>query len=158
MITKIKIDKKTNLPEILYRISNSEFSKEVKYIGAEEPRIELIDAFRNMDRHLIKVLPFLEGLEDTITVTGLSITYDDDDYGELMGMVITAQLAIEGLNAPMNINTPFITFSNYALKKDIENCAGTHFSGLCEADLKRIFELAESYMNGDIRAVQLKIA
>ena len=155
-ITKIKIDKKTNMPEIIYHVSNLEYSKEVKFTGAEEPRQEFIDAFRNMDRHLIAVLPFLKGLEDAITITGLSITYDDDSG--LMGMVITAQLQIEGLNAPMNINTPFITFLNYELGKDIANCTGIHFSGLCEADLMRIFECAESYMDGDTRAVQLKIA
>lgn len=155
LITKIKLDKKNNMPEIHYNVSNREFSKETKLIGTEEPRQEFIDAFRNMDRHLVTVLPFLKGLEDVITVTGLSITYDDDS-NDLMGMVITAQLAIEGLNAPMNINTPFITFFGYEIQKD-NSCVSVTFSERCKVDLEKIFDYAENYMNGDTAMKQLRL-
>lgn len=88
-----------------------------------------------------------------MTTTGLSITWKEDS---IMGMVITAQLEIIGLNAPFNLNTPFIELYSWHMAND--SCNEVYFSNDCEELLEQIIVHAKKYMNGlNASPVQEKI-
>lgn len=87
-----------------------------------------------------------------MTTTGLSITWKE---GNIMGMVITAQKAIEGLVAPLNINTPFIQVASYHLAND--TCNDVYFDNQCEQLLEKVLADAKRYMNGEVMNKQQKL-
>ena len=96
-----------------------------------------------MSEHIIETLDFPEEWLPRMTTTGLSITWKDDD---IMGMVITAQLQIDGLNAPFNLNTPFVQVYSYHSAND--SCEEVCFSRECEELLEKIIAHAKRYMSG----------
>lgn len=151
-LSKIKIDRVAETGEIYYYQGTQKCSKEVKFVGYEQVLPEFLTLFRAMTKHLVTVLDFPEEWLDKITTTGLSITYKDD---EAMGMVITAQMTIEGLNAPLNLNTPFIKFSSYGSAHDC--CDDVMFMPDCEKELEELFHHSRLYMKGETRQKQLSL-
>lgn len=144
-ITKIKIGKDEKNATILYTKSGSKASKEVTYRGYEEAVDDFIVDFRKMSEHIVSTLNFPEEWLARMTTTGLSITWKED---EIMGMVITAQLEIPGLNAPFNLNTPFIELYSWYLSSE-NSCNEVFFNDECEELLERIIVHAKKYMNGE---------
>ena len=152
-ITKIKIGKDEKNATILYQKNGSKASKEVTYKGYEEAVEEFIVDFRAMSKHILETLNFPEDWLSRMTTTGLSITWKEDS---IMGMVITAQLEIIGLNAPFNLNTPFIELYSWHMAND--SCNEVYFSNDCEELLEQIIVHAKKYMNGlNASPVQEKI-
>ena len=142
-ITKIKIGKDEKYATILYNTSSSKAAKEVTFKGYEDAVDEFIVDFRGMSEHIIETLDFPEEWLPRMTTTGLSITWKDDD---IMGMVITAQLQIDGLNAPFNLNTPFVQVYSYHSAND--SCEDVCYSIECEELLEKIIAHAKRYMSG----------
>ena len=142
-ITKIKIGKDEKYATILYNTSSSKAAKEVTFKGYEDAVDEFIVDFRGMSEHIIETLDFPEEWLPRMTTTGLSITWKDDD---IMGMVITAQLSIDGLNAPFNLNTPFVQVWSYHSAND--SCEEVCFSRECEELLEKIIAHSKRYMSG----------
>lgn len=106
-----------------------------------------------MSKHILETLEFPEEWLSRMTTTGLSITWKEDS---IMGMVITAQLEIIGLNTPFNLNTPFIELYSWHMAND--SCNEVYFSNDCEELLERIIVHAKKYMNGlNASPVQEKI-
>lgn len=147
-ITKIKIGKDEKNATILYQKNGSKASKEVTFRGYDDALDDFIIDFRGMSKHIIETLNFPEEWLSRMTTTGLSITWKDDD---IMGMVITAQLEIVGLNAPFNLNTPFIELYSWHLSND-NSCNDVYFSDECEELLDKIIAHAKKYMNGETAA------
>lgn len=144
-ITKIKIGKDEKNATILYSKSGSKASKEVTYRGYEDAVEDFIADFRQMSEHILSTLNFPEEWLSRMTTTGLSITWKEE---EIMGMVITAQLEIPGLNAPFNLNTPFIELYSWHISSE-NSCVDVYFSRECEELLERIIVHAKKYMNGE---------
>jgi len=144
-ITKIKIGKDEKNATILYTKSGSKASKEVTYRGYEDVVDDFIVDFRQMSEHILSTLKFPEEWLSRMTTTGLSITWKEE---EIMGMVITAQLEIPGLNAPFNLNTPFIELYSWHISSE-NSCNDVYFSEDCEELLEKIIVHAKKYMNGE---------
>ena len=142
-ITKIKIGKDEKYATILYNTSSAKAAKEVTFKGYEDAVDEFIVDFRGMSEHIIETLDFPEEWLPRMTTTGLSITWKEDD---IMGMVITAQLQIDGLNAPFNLNTPFVQVWSYHSAND--SCEDVCFSRECEELLEKIIAHSKRYMSG----------
>ena len=151
-ITKIKIDKDSRFATIIYHKTSSKSEKETTFRGYEEATDEFIKDFRQMSEHIISTLDFPEEWWCDMTTTGLSITWKE---GNIIGMVITAQKAIEGLAAPLNINTPFIQVASYHLAND--TCDDVYFDDKCEQLLEKVLADAKRYMNGEVMDKQLKL-
>lgn len=147
-ITKIKIGKDEKYATILYNTSSSKASKEVTFKGYEDAVDEFIVDFRGMSKHIIETLDFPEEWLPRLTTTGLSITWKDEDIMGMVvtGMVITAQLSIDGLNAPFNLNTPFVQVYSYHSAND--SCEDVCFSRECEKLLEKIIAHSKRYMPG----------
>lgn len=143
-VTKIKINKNEKNATILYCRNGQKSSKEVTFKGYEDAIDDFIIAFRGMSEHIVSTLDFPEEWLPRMTTTGLSITWKDD---VIMGMVITAQLEIFGLNAPFNLNTPFIQVASYHRAND--GCEDVYFSDECEELLETCIKYAKRYMNGE---------
>lgn len=152
-ITKIKIGKGEKNATIFYQKNGSKASKEVIFKGYEEAVDDFIVDFRGMSKHILETLGFPEEWLSRMTTTGLSITWKEDS---IMGMVITAQLEIVGLNAPFNLNTPFIELYSWHTAND--SCNEVYFSSECEDLLEKVIVHAKKYMNGlNASPVQEKI-
>ena len=143
-ITKIKIGKGEKNATVLYQKNGSKASKEVTFKGYEDAVEDFLVDFREMSVHIIETLSFPEEWLARMTTTGLSITWKDE---QIMGMVITAQLEISGLNAPFNLNTPFIELYSWHMASD-NSCNEVYFSEACEELLEKIIVHAKKYMNG----------
>lgn len=148
-ISKIKIKKDEKFCEILYYKNGNRSTKEVKFNGYEPALEEFICNLREMSKHVVDVLEFPEEWLSRVTTTSLSITWKE---GNIMGMVITAQMQILGLNCPLNLNTPFIEVYSWAVSND--SCNDVHFSKECEELLEKIISNAKAYMLGETATKQ----
>ena len=155
-ISKIKVDKNFHAMTIMYSGSNKKGGKETTYTGYEEMLDKKYDLIQSLKYPVIKILAFPKEWEDDIVVTGISLNYDIEN-DVLRGMVITMQKDVENLNCPLNINTPFIKFSNYVADFSPypveESCWDYHTSG----KINEIIENAYLYICGDTKTVQQKL-
>jgi len=152
IINKIKCDKKQKNSIIFYQQSTNKNARETVFTGYEEVTDDFYNEFQEMTLVLIDSLQFPGEWADRITTTGLSVSYEQDD---LMGMVITAQMEIPGLNCPLNLNTPFIKFQTYCNFKGISE--DVTLDGRCEQLLDNIFEYSKKYMQGESKKQQLSL-
>lgn len=160
-ITKIKAATTRTL-EIMYSKSSTEkYGRETIHKGFEEMLGKKYEKIQGLKEHVCEILEFPCDWVDMLTVTGISLNYDYQNEFEtapLRGMVITMQKKNNGLNCPLNINTPFIKFGYY-----IDNC--TNFEGGDEAAwsdevydlINEIIDDACMYMAGETKTVQTKL-
>lgn len=155
-ISKIKVDKKFHAMTINYSGSNKKGGKETTYTGYEEMLDKKYDLIQSLKYPVMEILEFPEDWEDSIVVTGISLNYDTENDA-LRGMVVTMQKDVENLNCPLNINTPFIKFSNYV--DDFspfpveESCWDYDTSNT----INQIINNAYLYICGDTKTVQQKL-
>lgn len=152
-ITKVTIKKDEQTAQVLYNRTGSKSSKEVTFKGHEEVINDFLVAFRGMSKFIIQTLGFPEEWMNRLTTTGISITWKES---KIMGMVITAQLAIDGLNSPFNLNTPFMQVESYHNKSD--SCEEVYFDYECEEQLEQIIGFARKYMAGETGATCIQQA
>ena len=113
LISKIKVDKNFHAMYVEYGKLNKKSSKETKFTGFEEMLDEKYFLIQSLKEKVCEILCFPTDWEDEMVITGISFNYDPEYDNALRGMVVTMQKKIEGLNCPLNINTPFIKFSSY---------------------------------------------
>lgn len=113
LISKIKVDKNFHAMYVEYGKLNNKSSKETKFTGFEEMLDEKYFLIQSLKEKVCEILCFPVDWVDELIITGISFNYDPENENVLRGMVVTMQKEIEGLNCPLNINTPFIKFSNY---------------------------------------------
>lgn len=73
--------------------------------SSDEPRKEFVDAMHNLSDYVLKVCEFEPTYREGLTVIGVSFS-ENDTQG--LGITVTALKKLEGRNAPLVINTPFI--------------------------------------------------
>ena len=156
-ISKIKITKE--FPHYLtveYHGANTKGSKETKFTGYEEMLDEDYLLIQSMIPQICEIMEFPTDWVEDFTVTGLSLNYDTDNDDALRGMVVTMQKKINSLNCPLNINTPFIKFSNYVDNYSTFPSAEATWSNAVNAKVLKIIENTFKYMCGNSKTVQRK--
>lgn len=158
LITKIKVDKKFHAMTVNYSGFNKKASKETVFTGYEEMILEKYFVIQSLKEAVCKILCFPESWIDDIVITGISLNYDSENNNALRGMVVTMQKEIENLNCPLNINTPFIKFSNYVddyVQFPVEEST---WSYEVSKTMNEIIGNTYKYMCGDTKNVQQKLA
>ena len=156
-INKMKVDKKFHAMTVLYSGSNKKGGKETTYTGYEEMLNEKYDLIQSLKYPVMEILEFPEEWEDDIVVTGISLNHDSEHDNALRGMVVTMQKDIEGLNCPLNINTPFIKFSEYIDDYSPFPCDESCWDYDVSAKINQIIENAYMYICGDSKTVVQKL-
>ena len=156
-INKIKVDKKFHAMTINYSGSNKKGGKETTYTGYEERLDKKYDLIQSLIYPVMEILQFPEEWEDDIIVTGISFNYDVENDNSLRGMVVTMQKTVEGLNCPLNINTPFIRFSEW-----VDNYCSFPSEDACwdydvSEKVKEIINNCYLYICGDTKNIQEKL-
>lgn len=113
VISKIKVDKNFHAMYVEYGKLTKKYSKDTKFTGSEEMLDKKYFLIQSLIEKVCEIMKFPSDWEDEIIITGISFNYDYKNENVLRGMVVTMQKEIEGLNCPLNINTPFIRFSSY---------------------------------------------
>ncbi len=83
--------------------------------SCEASKTELQTALWSMATHVIKICELPHGMRNSLTVLGVSISYNDDD---IQGLVITCERTLTGSNSPMIINTPHFSREPYSETSD----------------------------------------
>lgn len=156
-ISKIKIDKTLHTMTVNYGGSTSKHTKETTFTGYDEMKEEKYFKLQSLKESVCEILGFPTDWLDDIVVTGISFNYDTD-VDEMRGMVVTMQKEIEGLNCPLNINTPFIKFSRYIENNSPfpanESTWNYEVSNLVDEIIINAF----LYMCGETKHIQQKLA
>lgn len=138
-ITKVKI--KPNSTEIGYLESDARESKEVVFKSWDKQSKEFVESLQVLKPHVIYILELPEEYAETLTITGISIKYEDAG----IGVVISATKELDSLDAPLCLNTPYIP------PQRNENMH-TPMSGMLEMTVDKITAMAQQFMEGMHRA------
>lgn len=157
-ITKIKVDKKFHAMTVNYGGSNNKRSKETTFTGYEEMVEKKYFKIQSLKEYVCQILNFPEDWEDDIVVTGISLNYDPENGNALRGMVVTMQKDVENLNCPLNINTPFIKFSNYVDDYVQFPAEESTWDYDVSNKIRDIINDTYLYMCGETKTVQQKLA
>ena len=156
-ISKIKVDKGFHAMTINYGGSNTKRAKETTFTGYEEMKEEKYFKLQSLKEKVCEILGFPTSWVDELVITGISFNYDTD-VDEMRGMVVTMQKEIEGLNCPLNINTPFIKFSRYVE----DNSPFPSNESTWDYDVSNLIDEIISntylYMCGETKHIQQKLA
>lgn len=155
-ISKIKIDKNFHAMTILYGGSNKKGAKETTFTGYEEMIAEKYFLIQSLKENVCEILKFPSSWVDELVITGISLNYDTE-VDALRGMVITLQKEIEGLNCPLNINTPFIKFSQYIDDHSPFPVEESTWDYEVSETVQNIIDNAYLYMCGDTKTQQQKL-
>ena len=158
LISKIKIDKKFHAMTVNYSGSNKKGSKETVFTGYEEMILEKYFVIQSLKEAVCEILCFPESWIDDIVITGISLNYDAENNNALRGMVVTMQKEIKNLNCPLNINTPFIKFSNYVDDYVQFPVDESTWSYEVSETMNEIIGNTYKYMCGETKNVQQKLA
>lgn len=138
-ITKVKI--KPNNTEIGYLESDARNSKEVVFKSWDTQSKEFLESLQVLKQHIIYILELPEEYEETLTITGISIKYEDEG----IGVVISALKGLDSLDAPLCLNTPYIP------PQRNEN-THTPMCGTLEMAVDKITSMAQQFVGGMRRA------
>lgn len=156
-ISKIKIDKTFHAMTVNYNGSNTKRSKETTFTGFEEVLDEKYFKIQSLKENVIEILRLPESWSDELIITGISFNYDEAAE-EIRGMVVTMQKEVEGLNCPLNINTPFIKFEEYIQNNSpypsTESTWNYDVSNLVNEIINDVYR----YMCGETKNIQKKLA
>lgn len=157
LISKIKVDKKFHAMTVNYSGTNKKGSKETVFTGYEEMILEKYFIIQSLKEAVCEILCFPEDWIDDIVITGISLNYDTENNA-LRGMVVTMQKEIENLNCPLNINTPFIKFSNYVDNYVQFPVEESTWSYEVSETMNEIIGNTYKYMCGETKTTQQKMA
>ena len=133
-------------------------SKETVFTGYEEMILEKYFVIQSLKEAVCEILCFPESWINDIVITGISLNYDAENNNALRGMVVTKQKEIENLNCPLNINTPFIKFSNYVDNYVQFPVEESTWSYEVSETMNEIIGNTYKYMCGETKNVQQKLA
>lgn len=78
--------------------------------SAEDPEPEFLTALDALKVHVLDVLELPESYGEGLRITGVSLSYDAEDR---MGVVVTCLKDLDGTNAPLVLNTPYLPEPNF---------------------------------------------
>ncbi len=137
VLVKYEIDGKASMPEIITLESH------------ERPTPAVTLRLDAMAAHLVEIAELPEDWLDELTILGVTITHTDG----VKGVVITATRALEESNAPLVLNSPHFTETEYS---ETGGNGKSIFSTECAEALKKLEKLVFAYVDGEERE-QLKL-
>lgn len=115
LITKIKFNLKTEVPEIAYKSENIKCSKEIKVKGKKKALDEFLSAMQDLKSFFCNVCEIEHNINNT-KISGISFNNN--------GFVLTGQICLtkNSIKSPLIINTPHILYeskNSFAASADV---------------------------------------
>ena len=99
-ISKIRIDAKTDIPEIIYSNNSEKSDKEVVLKGRAKPLDSFLQAMQNLAKGFCEILEIQDKEENTLITTV--------NFSEKGGVIISGQISLENCPTPWCTNTPHV--------------------------------------------------
>ena len=141
-IYKIKIDKKTDIPDIEYSLENEKNGKTITLRGKAEPLDSFLKAMQDLAKVFCEICDIDKIDETTITTV---------NFSEKGGIVISGQIELSnGIPQPLCLNTPHIMIEeNEKYSYNLPNYA--------QNQLKILKNEAIKYIQGEVKTKPLSL-
>lgn len=136
-ISKIRIDAKTDIPEIIYSNNSEKSDKEVVLKGRTKPLDSFLQAMQNLAKGFCEILEIQDKEENTLITTV--------NFSEKGGVIISGQISLEKCPTPWCNNTPHVL---------IENEQGFEVPEYMRGQLDELRRQAVMYINGEAKEKQ----
>lgn len=136
-ISKIRIDAKTDIPEIIYSNNSEKSDKEVVLKGRAKPLDSFLQAMQNLSKGFCEILEIQDKEENTLITTV--------NFSEKGGVIISGQISLEKCPTPWCNNTPHVL---------IENEQGFEVPEYMRGQLDELRRQAVMYINGEAKEKQ----
>ena len=136
-ISKIRIDAKTDIPEIIYSSNSEKSDKEVVLKGRAKPLDSFLQAMQNLAKGFCEILEIQDKEENTLITTV--------NFSEKGGVIISGQISLEKCPTPWCNNTPHVL---------IENEQGFEVPEYRRGQLDELRRQAVMYINGEAKEKQ----
>ena len=136
-ISKIRIDAKTDIPEIIYSNNSEKSDKEVVRKGRAKPLDSFLQAMQNLAKGFCEILELQDKEENTLITTV--------NFSEKGGVIISGQISLEKCPTPWCNNTPHVL---------IENEQGFEVPEYMRGQLDELRRQAVMYINGEAKEKQ----
>ena len=136
-ISKIRIDAKTDIPEIIYSNNSEKSDKEVVLKGRAKPLDSFLQAMQNLAKGFCEILEIQDKEENTLITTV--------NFSEKGGIIISGQISLEKCPTPWCNNTPHVL---------IENEQGFEVPEYMRGQLDELRRQAVMYINGEAKEKQ----
>jgi len=141
-ISKIRIDKKTDIPEIYYNERNEKNDKTIILKGQAEPLDSFLKAMQDLSEVFCEVCEIEEKVEDVIITTV--------NFSQKGGVIISGQVALQnGIPQPLCINTPHILLEN--------DKGGYELPDYAKEQIEELKKQAILYANGEAKCKQQEL-
>ena len=136
-ISKIRIDAKTDIPEIIYSNNSEKSDKEVVLKGRAKPLDSFLQAMQNLAKGFCEILEIQDKEENTLITTV--------NFSEKGGVIISGQISLEKCPTPWCNNTPHVL---------IENEQGFEVPSYRKSQLDELRNQAVMYISGEAKEKQ----
>ena len=136
-ISKIRIDAKTDITEIIYSNNSEKSDKEVVLKGRAKPLDSFLQAMQNLAKGFCEILEIQDKEENTLITTV--------NFSEKGGVIISGQISLEKCPTPWCNNTPHVL---------IENEQGFEVPEYMRGQLDELRRQAVMYINGEAKEKQ----
>lgn len=132
-ISKIRIDAKSNIPEIEYSNNTERSDKNVVLKGRAKPLDEFLKAMQDLARGFCEICEFPDEKIDETLITTVN-------FSEKGGVTISGQVTLEKCPSPLCLNTPHVM---------IENETGFEIPSYMREQLDELRNQAVLYIGGE---------
>ena len=140
-ISKIRIDSKTDIPEIVYSNNTEKSDKEVVLKGRAKPLDSFLIAMQKLAKGFCEICEFPEEkIEETLITTV--------NFSEKGGVIISGQVTLENCPSPLCLNTPHVL---------IDNEQGFEVPSYMKSQLDELRNQAVMYISGEAKEKQTKL-
>lgn len=137
-ISKIRIDAKTDIPEIIYSNNSEKSDKEVVLKGRAKPLDSFLIAMQKLAKGFCEICEFPEEkIEETLITTV--------NFSEKGGVIISGQVTLENCPSPLCLNTPHVL---------IDNEQGFEVPSYMKSQLDELRNQAVMYISGEAKEKQ----
>lgn len=92
--------------ELDFDRQDDDATEEVKWSSHHNPLPEFRDAMQGFVAYIVALIPFLDAVKDSLTVTTLNLSTDKNDH---VGLIVTATTPVEkAYKKPLVLNTPLV--------------------------------------------------
>lgn len=140
-ISKIRIDAKSNIPEIEYSNNTAKSDKSVVLKGREKPLESFLKTMQDLAKGFCEICEFPEEKIDETLITTVN-------FSEKGGVTVSGQVALENCPSPLCLNTPHIL---------IENETGFEVPSYMREQLDELRNQAVMYISGETAEKQTSL-
>lgn len=110
--------------------------------STDKPAPEFENALNDLRKHVEEICELPDGYCKDSEIRGVSFSYGGDQ--QIMGATISCMKTLKTANSPLTINTPYLPSDDYSGN----NPNTLLLSVECIADLEKLINCAENYING----------